>query len=214
MTDTIIQPLVMDLKSIKLIPEETPPAIATVSTDDGFFINPIRNNDFRIRATVYEMLKDAKSRLPAGYHLMVFETYRAFASQEKLWEKTNRHMREKFPDLQGDAFMQMCENFTACPYDGIGSGHMAACAIDLSLCDADGKEFYMGTKMHEMNEKTKTDVQGLTDEEIERRRILKTAMEDAGLINYPPEWWHYSYGDHQWAWLVGKDTAYYGIIDI
>jgi zinc D-Ala-D-Ala dipeptidase len=210
----MIEPLVMDLKSIKLIPEESTPEIATVSEADGFFINARRSTDFRIRATIYDMLKQARDALPDGFHLMVFETYRAFSKQEQLWKNTNKQMKERYPDLDETALMQMCENFTACPYDGIGSGHMAAAAIDLTLCDANGQEFYMGTDMHEKNEKTKTDVAGLTAEETRLRGILKAAMEDAGFINYPPEWWHYSYGDHQWAWLVGKDTAIYGILDI
>ena len=209
-----IIPEVMDLKSITLLPEDGTPAIATVSLEDGFFPNPRRNDDFRIRATVYDMLKDAAKRLPTGYHLMVFETYRSFAKQEKLWANTNKLMKERYPELDDTAFMQMCENFTANPYDGIGSGHMAACAIDLTLCDADGAEFDMGTAMHEKNEKTKTAAKGLTPAQEKMRGILKKAMEDAGFINYPAEWWHFSYGDHQWAWLTGRKDCFFGILDI
>lgn len=210
----MVEPFVMDLKSIQLLPEDGTPEIATVSKDDGFFINNYRNDDFRIRAAVYAQLKQAKDSLPAGYHMMVFETYRSFAKQEKLWANTNKQMRERYPDMDDDALFKMCENFTACPYDGIGSGHMAACAIDLTLCDADGNEFDMGTKMHEKHEKAKTDSPGLTPDQQKHRDILKTAMENAGLINYPAEWWHFSHGDHQWAWLVGEKTAIYGILDI
>lgn len=210
----MVEPFVMDLKSIQLLPEQQAPEIVTVSKNDGFFINYYRNDDFRIRASVYAKLKQAKDSLPPGYHMMVFETYRSFAKQEKLWATTQGQMRERYPDMDEDSLFRMCENFTACPYDGIGSGHMAACAIDLTLCDAAGREYDMGTKMHEKHEKTKTDSPGLTPEQEKNRSLLKTAMENAGLVNYPAEWWHYSYGDHQWAWLIGEKTAIYGIIDI
>jgi D-alanyl-D-alanine dipeptidase len=209
-----IDPLVMDLKSIALLPEKTPPAIATVSSADGFFPNPKRSSDFRLRADVYKMLKDAQSRLPQGMHLMVFETYRSFAKQETLWRNTNKQMKEKYPQLSAEELFKLCENFTACPYDGIGSGHQCGCALDLTLCDAQGKEFYMGTEMHEKSPKTKTEAEGLTAEEHRLRQVLKKAMHDAGFINYPAEWWHFSYGDHQWAWLTGRKEAIYGILDI
>lgn len=204
----------MDLKSIALIPEKSPPAIVEVCEEDGFFINMKRNDDFRIRAEVYDRLKKAQAELPPGYRFMIFETYRAFSTQEKLWENTNKQMRERYPDLDDESIFRLCENFTANPYDGIGSGHMCAAAVDITLCDAQGKEFFMGTAMHEKSEKTKTDAPGLAPEEKKLRQILKDALENQGLINYPAEWWHFSYGDHQWAFLTGKTQALYGPIDI
>jgi D-alanyl-D-alanine dipeptidase len=36
-------------------------------------------------------------------------------------------------------------------------------------------------------------------------------MTKAGFINYPKEYWHYSYGDVMWAELTGSTTAIYGI---
>lgn len=209
-----IVPEVMDLKSIALLPEQGAPAIADISVADGFFINTRRSDDFRLRAAVYEKLKHAQAALPAGYRFMVFEAYRSFAKQETLWKNTNRQMKERYPELDDESLFRLCENFTACPYDGIGSGHQCACAVDITLCDESGKEFSMGTDMHEKSPKTKTAADGLTQEETALRRILKTAMEDAGFINYPAEWWHFSYGDHQWAWLTKRTQAIYGILDI
>jgi zinc D-Ala-D-Ala dipeptidase len=211
---TGIDPHVMDLRSIRLLPEKAPVQIAEVSETDGFFINRKRSDDFRLRASVYDMLKKAQAALPEGYRFMIFETYRPFAKQETLWKNTNRQMKERYPDLDDESLFRICENFTANPYDGIGSGHMCAAAIDLTLCDPSGKEFDMGTAMHEKSEKTKTETPLLSDEERKLRDILKTALEDAGFINYPAEWWHYSYGDHQWAWLTGRKEAIYGILDI
>jgi zinc D-Ala-D-Ala dipeptidase len=31
-----------------------------------------------------------------------------------------------------------------------------------------------------------------------------------GLVNYPTEWWHYSYGDRYWALATGAAAALYG----
>jgi len=35
-------------------------------------------------------------------------------------------------------------------------------------------------------------------------------MEGAGFVNYPTEWWHWSYGDRDWTFVVGAPQARYG----
>jgi zinc D-Ala-D-Ala dipeptidase len=42
------------------------------------------------------------------------------------------------------------------------------------------------------------------------RDILASAMDTAGFVNYPAEWWHWSYGDRYWAFQTGRSTALYG----
>jgi hypothetical protein len=32
----------------------------------------------------------------------------------------------------------------------------------------------------------------------------------AGLVNYPTEWWHWSFGDRYWAMATGSEAALYG----
>jgi len=35
-------------------------------------------------------------------------------------------------------------------------------------------------------------------------------MAAAGFVNYPSEWWHWSYGDRYWAFTTGPSHARYG----
>ncbi|MFD8455676.1 M15 family metallopeptidase domain-containing protein [Streptomyces antimycoticus] len=42
------------------------------------------------------------------------------------------------------------------------------------------------------------------------RDILGTALTAAGLVNYPTEWWHWSYGARYWALQTGAAVARYG----
>ncbi|PZS06630.1 MAG: hypothetical protein DLM55_12605 [Acidimicrobiales bacterium] len=35
-------------------------------------------------------------------------------------------------------------------------------------------------------------------------------MTTAKFINYPTEWWHWSFGDRYWALLTGASVAIYG----
>lgn len=41
------------------------------------------------------------------------------------------------------------------------------------------------------------------------RRELSAALAGAGLVNYPTEWWHWSYGDRYWAFVAGATSAHY-----
>ena len=46
------------------------------------------------------------------------------------------------------------------------------------------------------------------------RRLLGDALRGAGLVNYPTEWWHWSFGDRYWAATTGAPAAVYGPVDL
>ena len=78
--------------------------------------------------------------------------------------------------------------------------------FDLTLCDKNGNELDMGTKWKEHTPKIYTYHNELTLEQYRNRSILIGAMLSAGFINYFEEWWHYSWGELEWALMtrVGK----------
>ena len=45
------------------------------------------------------------------------------------------------------------------------------------------------------------------------RNILITALAKYELVNYPDEWWHFSYGDRLWAEVTGRTQAFFAPID-
>ncbi len=217
MTNTAVVPEVelIDFSKIDLL-EATgaKPEVVKISEDDGFFLNDRFSNDFRIRKSVYDMMKAAQKHLPEGFHFMIYEAYRPLARQVELWGMAEAYIKEKYPALTGQKLHDLMETFVADPYNGIGSGHQACCAIDISLCDADGKEYDMGSGCQEICEEANTLSPNISDAAKRHRQILVGALEKEGFINYGSEWWHYSYGDHQWAYLVGETEALFGPIDI
>ncbi|MEV6982635.1 M15 family metallopeptidase [Sphaerisporangium sp. NPDC051017] len=50
----------------------------------------------------------------------------------------------------------------------------------------------------------------ISTEAAGRRHVLGEALEAAGLVNYPTEWWHWSYGNRYWAYVTGASAARYG----
>lgn len=51
---------------------------------------------------------------------------------------------------------------------------------------------------------------GIGPEAVANRRLLMAALTAVEMINYPSEWWHWSWGDRYWAHAVGARTARYG----
>ena len=83
-------------------------------------------------------------------------------------------------------------------------GHETGGAIDVALCDADGKDYDYGTKYHEKSSANKTKSKHIKKEHKENRRMLLDTMQSQGFINSPYEWWHFSYGDSNWAAYNGR----------
>lgn len=44
----------------------------------------------------------------------------------------------------------------------------------------------------------------------QNRNLLHEIMSNHGFINYPTEWWHFSYGDRYWAYHRNANHAIYG----
>lgn len=90
-----------------------------------------------------------------------------------------------------------------------------AAALDLTLVDADGVELDMGGAVngHRTGDEKycPLDASGLSDEARHNRNLLARAMGGA-IVNYPTEWWHWSYGDRYWALISKTDSAIYGPI--
>lgn len=156
-----------------------------------------------IQPIVHDMLQKAANDLPDGMKLVIFESYRPKSRQVMLWNRTMGKVRELNPGASEEELVAKCEVWTANPFTK-GSGHQAGAAVDVSI-EAHGKLLDMGTAMHEFNPLTSMTVtDGLTDEQKANRKLLKGSLEAAGLVNYPDEWWHYSYGDRLWAEVSGR----------
>ena len=187
---------------------ENPPRLVEVASEDGFILKAYMNDEKRIREFIYGLLKVARDRLPSGYRLCVYETYRTHKNQIMEWEKVSLQMRQEHPNIspESDEFTAICEEFVANPYTH-GSGHQTGAAVDVTLCDDNGNEIDMGTPMNSCVPLSRTHAEGLTSEQRKNRDLLLNTMQSAGFINYPSEWWHYSFGDRLWAELTNSPIA-------
>ena len=92
--------------------------------------------------------------------------------------------------------------------------HTAGAAVDVTLRGADDVELDLGCPVNASPEDSAgrcyTSHPDVDGEPLLLRKALATALERAGLVNYPTEWWHWSYGDRYWALATGAEHALYG----
>ncbi len=79
-----------------------------------------------------------------------------------------------------------------------GSVHNFGLAVDLGLIDENGKEVDMGSAFDSFALVSQPKLEekflkegSLTSTQVQNRRTLRSAMEGAGFIQLPHEWWHY-----------------------
>jgi len=92
--------------------------------------------------------------------------------------------------------------------------HCAGAAVDLTLRGADGDELDMGGAVngHRFGDEASCpfDASGLSRSARRNRDLLAEVMVGAGFVNYPTEWWHWSFGDRYWALMTSTENAIYG----
>ena len=177
-----------------------------------FFSDKLQNREkVFLRKTVYEKLCDAQKYLPLNYYFKIYSAYRPIEEQQKLWNAKYLKFQTEHPDLSAEELTKLVKRVCADPRFGFG-GHQTGGAVDIALCNDKGIDYSMGTKHSEVNEKTKTKSKFITKEEEKNRRILSGAMLKVGFVNYPQEWWHFSYGDRMWAAYKNKNNCVYGLV--
>ncbi len=193
---------------------ENPPSLCVVNEEDGIFFCDKYTTERRIRKYIYQMLLKAAKNLPENYYFKIYEAYRPLAAQIALWEKVVKEQSELHPDLdtQSEEFIAMCDVFCANPYRQ-GSGHQSGAAIDVALCDKEGNEYDMGGIVRGFEDNADFEYP-VSEEARKNRLILRDTLEQCGFVNYPAEWWHYSFGDRLWARLTGSKIAVFGKLNI
>ena len=159
-----------------------------------------------LRQGVIERLKLAESKLPSGISIKILSGFRPLSEQKKLWNAEIKKLKKQFPAAGADELKRRARARVADP-EGGGGGHQTGGAIDVTLVDARGRELDMGGGYLKFDVRTPTKAINNSN-----RKILRRAMIAAGFINYPREWWHYSYGDKIWAAYGRKSHAIYGTV--
>ena len=202
----------LTLNGIDIYETEQPPYLVDLMKEREFFFCKKFTSEFLLRRKVCDKIKSAQNLLPQGYRFLIYEAFRTRQRQIELWDNIIAHLHKEHPEWDPAQYTFEANKFIANPH-GFGSGHQAAAAVDITLCDDAGQEFLMGTNVQEFTAMTRTNSNTIKQEERNRRTILRNALETQGVINYPDEWWHFSYGDRLWAEVTGRNATFYAPVE-
>ena len=163
-----------------------------------------------LRKSAAERLVKVAASLPEGKFLMVYDAFRSLETQRMLWNKKYEYFKSLYPDEPEESIEKRTRAFAADPRFGYG-GHQTGGAVDVSLCDKNGRELDMGTAYSEDIETTRTD-NAPNEKARKNRELLLDSMRKQGFVNYPNEWWHFCYGDRMWAAYLNKSHCFYGML--
>ncbi|MCC9308064.1 M15 family metallopeptidase [Kitasatospora sp. RB6PN24] len=168
-----------------------------------------------LRDGVLARLCRAQEQLPDGIRLLFVEGYRPPALQRRYYEEYAARLRAERPDWSAEQVREAASRYVSPPEI---APHSAGAAVDLTLADADGRELDLGTRMNATPEESAgacyTAAGNISAQARANREVLGGALTAAGLVNYPTEWWHWSYGDRYWALRTGASAALYGPKDL
>ncbi|GLW09455.1 D-alanyl-D-alanine dipeptidase [Microtetraspora sp. NBRC 13810] len=165
-----------------------------------------------VRLSVADRLVAAQTQLPRGLRLLVVEGLRPFMLQQRYFAESVAGLRAAHPGWDEDRAWIEASKYVSPPDV---APHVTGGAVDLTLCTEGGIEIPMGTQVNatppESDEACYTDCAEISEEARGNRHTLGSAMTSVGFVNYPTEWWHWSYGDRYWALVTGARYARYGV---
>jgi zinc D-Ala-D-Ala dipeptidase len=176
-----------------------------------------------LRRSVAARLQLVDRRLRAqGCKLFVHDAWRPIEIQayfHDVWMPAR--LREKHPSLSPAELVVETEKYWAAPSqsDTRPAPHSTGGAVDLTIHKrASGEPLHMGSIFDDATALAHTDrferqaLDSYSDIEARNnRRLLYWVMTEAGFVNNPNEWWHFSWGDQMWARLTQTDAAIFGV---
>lgn len=177
------------------------------------------NTDYTyIRKSVYEKLIQAQTLLPKGLQFCLYEGYRSLQLQKMLFEHRYEKIKKQYPHwLANDIFTETTKLIApVVNQDGSMNipPHSTGGAVDLYLIDDAGQPIEMGIHPEDWMQDddgfiSLTASTLISIEAQQNRKIMSDVLSAVGFVNYPTEYWHWSYGDRYWAYHKNTSHAIY-----
>lgn len=163
-----------------------------------------------VRQAVAKMLQKAAANLPANWRLVVVAGHRPLQVQQSLYDYVYTKVRTKNPELTDAAAATMTRLYVADP-SRKSPGHCCGSAVDVNVLDIKtNKLIDFGSPINTDSKKSHIHNPRISKSAYENRLVLLEAMLKAGFSSLHSEWWHFSYGDQNWAAFYKQPRAIYG----
>lgn len=173
-------------------------------------MTPYTGDSIYIRKTIANKLKNVADNLKKknpNYNLKIVYGYRHPDIQKMAFERRKNFILIDHPNLEGDELDELANTMTANPNT---AGHPTGGAVDLTITTPNG-DLDMGCGISDFSDPNKivTFCDYITETQKENRKLLLELMLSENFAPFYGEWWHFSYGDKEWAWFYEKPNAIY-----
>ncbi|WP_131783109.1 M15 family metallopeptidase [Legionella gresilensis] len=180
------------------------------------------NTDYtKMRREVYQRLLIAQSLLPQGLRFCLYEGYRSLSLQKTLFEARYKKLAKQYANWSHQALFNETIKLVSPVINLDGSRnippHATGAAIDVYLVDEQGEAIDMGIHPKDWADDTEalysaTICPLISKNAQANRDLMSHVLKKAGFINYPTEYWHWSYGDRYWAYVSKHPYAIYNCV--
>ncbi len=163
-----------------------------------------------VRREVKERLDQADKELKKinpNFQLVVAYGYRSLEIQQKYFEIQKREYLANGIQ-ENESIEEVIHRLIAVPSV---AGHPTGGAVDVFIQDnRNGAKLDFGVPLFTFDSKdVYTFSPFISDEAKQNRQILRRIMMSQGFAPYDGEWWHFSFGDKEWAFYYQKTNAIY-----
>lgn len=147
-----------------------------------------RLNRAYLQKDVADRLVKAQIELTAidtSLHLLIYDAVRPISTQWKMWRALDTMPSHERGKYVSNPVNKSLHNFGA--------------AIDLTICDSNGKPLDMGAEFDDFRTIAYPSMEAhflangeLSKEQVENRKLLRKVMRSQGFRNLQTEWWHFN----------------------
>ncbi|MBP6918287.1 MAG: M15 family metallopeptidase [Legionellaceae bacterium] len=215
--------LITDPKILSIAIGHSDEPLVDIKRQGGIIYGPSpeipNNQDYTfLRQTVYHKLVAAQKHLPPGYHFCLYEGYRSMALQKMLFDTHYANVSKRHPNWTATEIFQETIKLVSPVVHQDGTPnippHSTGAAVDVYLLDDSGHVLDMGIHPKDwMSDDggvlSLTASHAISATAKKNREIMAQALSAEGFVNYPTEYWHWSYGDRYWAYMTHHSKTIY-----
>ncbi len=206
---------IRDLASVGVVDDGSP--LVDLRTEvpevDGLYAKldmlPYTGEAMLVRRELTSLLRQVQTQLNVQHpqlRLRVQYAYRHIDIQNAYYDKRFAENSRLYPQSSVEELPELTHLPVA--YTPV-SGHPTGGAVDVTIIDEEGVSLDMGTAIadYTIPEKCYTYSDQITETQRENRLLLNKLMTSVGFAPFNGEWWHFSYGDREWAKFYEKPDA-------
>ena len=162
-----------------------------------------------VRKSVYNKLIKVAKKLKSvnkHYRIVVVYGFREIKKQERYFNEILEEVKGKFAN-EMDMYEYIHEKIAVPSV----SGHPTGGAVDVAIYNEETKNILnFGTEILDFtSNRCYYKNEEISEEAKNNRALLRNMMLEEEFAPYDGEWWHFSYGDKEWAFYYKKNKALY-----